>query len=358
MIDTHDLRLESYLDLLKLLVREPSVVGAEEPFFRVLHRELEARGARVTRSLGLLVAEGGEPRHGMISAHVDRHGLLCTGPGEFQYAAFIARNRADLTGDSVSEQTFLRLRDRFRDETVTAYDPWTGGSLGQAQIMDTILCPRRQNLVFRLDGLDGLTPGSPAGYLDRLEAANGTLRGQLDNVLTVAALVHAFDLGFRGTAFFTAQEEAGRSWRFLLEWFQRCGLDTDGLLVIDTSPFPDPSEAARHDLVLRRRDANAAFATRTVDRVLDACAAPGVRTMFKDALIERQNGERAQTGQPALSFGRTELGRLASASGGRVSGATIQVPTAGYHTRHESASLASVEALLRVLGALWVAGPG
>jgi len=38
--------------------------------------------------------------------------LLCTGPNEFQYAAFIAGNRGELTGDSVSEQDLvLRKKD-------------------------------------------------------------------------------------------------------------------------------------------------------------------------------------------------------------------------------------------------------
>ena len=39
----------------------------------------------------------------MFSAHIDRHGLICTGPNEFQYAAFVAGSRSDLLGNSVSE---------------------------------------------------------------------------------------------------------------------------------------------------------------------------------------------------------------------------------------------------------------
>ena len=33
-----------FIDLLKTLIRQPSVVGAEHSFFRVLQRELEERG--------------------------------------------------------------------------------------------------------------------------------------------------------------------------------------------------------------------------------------------------------------------------------------------------------------------------
>lgn len=47
---------DDFIDLLKLLIRAPSVVGAEHSFFRVLQRELEERGAKVTWYEGLLVA--------------------------------------------------------------------------------------------------------------------------------------------------------------------------------------------------------------------------------------------------------------------------------------------------------------
>ena len=81
---------ESFIELLRTLIRSPSVVGAEHSFFRVLQRELEERGAKVTWYEGLLVAQGNKPDSRMFSAHIDRHGLVCTGPNEFQYAAFVA----------------------------------------------------------------------------------------------------------------------------------------------------------------------------------------------------------------------------------------------------------------------------
>ena len=43
-----DILFDRFIDLLKGLIRQPSVVGAEHSFFRVLQRELEERGARVT----------------------------------------------------------------------------------------------------------------------------------------------------------------------------------------------------------------------------------------------------------------------------------------------------------------------
>lgn len=105
--------LTDFLEILQQLVREPSVVGTEDSFFRVLRRELEEVDVTVERHMGVLVARGRDPESIVLSAHIDRHGLLCTGPNEFQYAAFIAANRGELTGDSVSEQMMASIADRF-----------------------------------------------------------------------------------------------------------------------------------------------------------------------------------------------------------------------------------------------------
>ncbi|MCA9027188.1 MAG: peptidase M42 [Planctomycetaceae bacterium] len=338
--------LSEFFEVLQLLVREPSVVGAEDSFFRLLRRELEEVGARVQHFHGLLVAQGQRPKDVILSAHIDRHGLLCTGPNEFQYAAFIAGNRSELNGDSVSEQMMQSIGGRFSGQRVQAHLPYTGTYLGQAIITRSFVCAQRRNLIFELDGLDFLPPGTPISFLDRLRVQDGFLSAQLDNVLSVAILVHLFRLGFQGTALFTAQEEAGRSWRYALEWFQRQHLKTQRLIVIDTSPFPCRETATAQELVLRWKDASGVFAQEITEELAQRCVGLNISTMFKDAYVEEQNSNRE--GRP-LSLGRTELGRLVTATQGEISGTTLQIPTTGYHTIDETASLDSVDAAIQLL---------
>ena len=126
--------MDEFLNLLRALVREPSVVGVEEAFFRVLRRELEQYPVSVTHYQGLLVVQGSDPESAFLSAHVDRHGLLATGPNEFQYAAFIAGNRGELNGDSVSEQFMEQIASRFDGQRVQAHFPYAGSYLGQGQL--------------------------------------------------------------------------------------------------------------------------------------------------------------------------------------------------------------------------------
>jgi putative aminopeptidase FrvX len=346
-----------YLDFLtelSLLVRAPAVTGAENPFFRLLQRELERAGASVIRYEGLLVAKGRHPERGMLSAHVDRNGLWCTGPGEFKYAAFLAAHRGEKDGDSVSERTLHKIVKRFIGEAVQAYEPWGGGYLGQAVIEGADMSGDGQNVVFQVPGLNHLPPGIPLAYLDELERTNGGLTAQLDNILTVAMLVYLFRRGYAGTALFAAQEEAGRSWRFLESWFQREGRVLSDLVVLDTSPYPDPEAAARQDVVLRRKDAHGGFRLALVERLATACEEMQATYSFKDECVEAENVRLEAAGERLMSLGRTELGRLVQSTQGAVNGATLQVPTFGYHTSAESALDRSVRASLRVLTRLFL----
>ena len=341
-----------FIDLLKTLIRQPSVVGAEHSFFRVLQRELEDRGARVTWYEGLLVAQGADPFGLMFSAHIDRHGLVCTGPNEFQYAAFVAGNRTDLLNNSVNEELMDKVSERFSAEDVFAYEPWSGAYRGQGAIKNSYVCEFRNNLIFEIEGLESVVAGTPVAFKDKLTLEDGRLSGQLDNVLSAAALVHLFTLGFQGTAFFTAQEEAGKSWRYLLEWFRRFGGSTNRLYVVDTSPFPDVEAADKQQLVLRTKDANAEFNTEATEIVEQMCQHLGISVVYKDKYVEAANKSAEERGERPKSLGSTELGRIIASSNGLVDGSTIQVPTTGYHTMSESASVESVDAFIRLLARL------
>ncbi len=341
------------VDLLRSLIRAPSVVGSEQSFFRVLQRELEERGATVRWYEGVLVASGARPEETMFSAHIDRHGLICTGPNEFQYAAFVAGSRSDLLGNSVSEETMLTIGDRFADGVpVYAYQPWAGIYLGAGKIARSWICEFRRNLIFEVEGLEHLVAGTPVAFRDRLVMVDGHLVGQLDNVLTAAILVYLFEIGFQGTAFFTAQEEAGRSWRYLLEWFRRFGSSTNQLIVLDTSPYPTREEAGQQHVVLRGRDANASFNEALTRQLEELCHGEHIAYSYKDRHIAQENERLAAEGRKLRSLGSTEMGRIIAASNGLVDGTTLQIPTTGYHTMHETAAIPSCEAFIRLLRAV------
>lgn len=340
---------DNFIDLLKYLIREPSVVGAEHAFFRVLQRELEERGAKVTWYEGLLVAQGNDPKSAMFSSHIDRHGLICTGPNEFQFGAFITGKMTELHGNAVSDELKLTLMNRFEQTPVLAYEPWSGAYRGTGIINNAYICEFRNNLIFEVEGLEHLVAGTPVGFLDKLTIDNGLLSGQLDNVLTAAMLVHLFSLGFQGTAFFTAEEESGGSWRYLLEWFRRFGESTNELYVLDTSPYRNRHEADKQHVVLRNCDEFARFNPQTTLELSRICDELNIQYSYKDEYITALNKEAKATGGSMTSIGRTELGRITAHSNGLVHGTTLQIPTTGYHTMDETASIAACEDFINVV---------
>lgn len=343
--DSLHAELHDFLDILKLLIREPSVVGNEDAFFRVLRRELEDAGVAVQHYHGVLVAQGNKPHDLFLSAHIDRHGLLCTGPNEFQYAAFIAANRGEVMGDSVSEYMINKIENRFAGQRVQAHIPFVGTYIGQGEITNSYVCPERGNLIFEVDGLEYLQPGTPVSFVDKLQIEDGLISAQLDNVVSAAMIIYLFQRGFQGTGLFTAQEESGRSWRYSLAWFQQERLATQRLIVLDTSPYATREEADMQQITLRHRDANGSFSEAMTQELVDRCESLGLSYGFKDEYIAEKNLIRSKP----YPLGRTELGRVASASEGVISGTTLQIPTTDYHTATETASLNAIAGLMQLL---------
>ncbi len=342
--------MELFYDLLKQLIRVPSVVGAEHPFFINLKRELEELDLAVEYYDGLLVAKGCDPESGYISAHADRHGLICTGKNEFQYAAFIAKNRADLLGNSNSEQLLKNFEMRFVDQKVQAYDPWSGSYLGIGSINNAYLDSKRNNIFFNIQGLEHLYPGTPIAFVDKLILTEEKyISSQLDNVISVALILYMYHLGYKGTAFFTASEEAGKSWRFILEYFKRIDKTTNELLVLDTSPYETLDELDNIDIVLRNRDQNGVFKTPLKDKIKKILKKRKISYSFKDKYLKEKYSRLEKKG----SLGVTELGRIIDASNGDIQGTTLQIPTLGYHTIEETASKKSIHKMISVLSDLY-----
>ncbi|RXK06513.1 peptidase M42 [Halarcobacter bivalviorum] len=339
----------AFLDTLKQLIRVPSVIGYEHSFFLYLKRELDELGIKTLYYDGILVAQGNEPNSGMLSAHIDRHGLVCTGPNEFQFAAFQSKNRIDLTGNSVSEQTYQTIASRFINQQVQAYEPWSGSYLGIGQITEVYMNEQINNLMFKIEGLEHLLPGTPVAFVDKLEINDELISAQLDNVISAAIIIYLYQNGYQGTAFFTAQEEAGRSWRFVYDWFKKNQITTSELLVLDTSPYNTRVEAEFQDVVLRNRDANARFKSPLLKLLKNFCHKNNIDFSCKDSFIQEKNKKLSAENLPLLSLGSTELGRIVKESKGSIQGTTLQIPTTGYHTVEETATVKSIKSVLYIL---------
>ncbi len=321
----------------------PAVVGFEGPFLRHLGADFEALGRPVRHGDGVLHVAGPDARP-VLTAHVDRHGLVALGGGRFAYAAHVVK-AAEYGEEVAPGRRFLATAcTRLADEQVVAYDPASGRELGRG--VTAHRCDVDTSVEISVAGLDRVPAGVPAGFALGCVESGGDVSGQLDNAIS-AALAHALvDGGFAGQVVFTAREEAGWSARHFLDHATGQMTPTQELIVLDTSPFPERGPVDAGAVVLRRRDAGAAFAPALVDRLAAAATAGGIPHLFKDEEIERRNREGG--GKPR-GLGRTELGRIVALSDGAWNGATVQVPTTDYHTNLETTSRAAIAAALRLV---------
>lgn len=336
-----------FIGTLHNLVRTPSVVGAERLFFRTLHKELQSLDISVTEYDGILLADGGKPSPYILSAHVDRHGLIATGPNEYQYAAFQVKYYVEQLGDSVSKRLIKSIENRFLNQHVFAYSPWSGSYIDSGIISSSKICHFRNTPIFTVDGITPQSPGTPIAFDDKLNRKNGWLSAQLDNVLGVSIILELYRKGYRGKAVFTSQEEAGLSWRYIQDYLDRDQLDMKQLLVLDTSPFDNKEEVEKIDIVMRHKDVYGQFNKELNEMIFKKCQDLNLKVVFKGEYIENINKKRPIETQ--LSIGRTELGRLIEGSQGRYSGTTLQIPTYGYHTTNETCTEKSVSAMLNLL---------
>ena len=129
---------------------------------------------------------------------------------------------------------------------------------------------------------------------------------------------------------------------------------TNELLVLDTSPYDTRIEADIQQVVLRNRDANARFKSPVLKQLKNFCHKNSIDFSCKDTFIQEKNKIRKEKGLPLLTLGSTELGRIVMESKGSIQGTTLQIPTTGYHTVEETASIKSVKTILYILSSLYI----
>ncbi|MBI1265037.1 MAG: hypothetical protein GC187_09930 [Alphaproteobacteria bacterium] len=328
----------------------PSVVGHETPYLDHLARDFTALGASVSRPRNLCIAQLGEGP--VYLAHIDRHGAITAEDGAAVYAAHAVKNEKYGEAHTVTAHFAEAVSRRYAGETVFAYDRKTGGRIAYGRI-ESARVDDSGRLVLVLEGMIALAPGTPIAFartLGPMEA--GLISGQLDNPISAAALRVAAEFGLTGTIIFTAEEEIGRSAAHALGWLDQHGRARQDIVVLDTTPFDDSAAALAGAVILRRRDATAAFHPDTVQRVERAANTVSAPIIFKDSFIERENDARARRGQPLKSLGLTELGRIVALSSGKCTGATLQIPTFNYHTNQESTTPRAITAFARTLLAM------
>lgn len=322
-------KTEEYLNI-------PTVVRFEHPFINHLADDFNTSGYEVEKQDRLLVVrKKGLRNPKIVTAHIDRHGIVINDEGKPEYAAFNAKKYYGEKNKS-SEAIFKKSGQRFIGETVYAYDK-SGKKIEEGRIKGFSYDFDTKYLVFEIDGFGKLPTGTPVAYVSPLVRENGNLSSQIDNAISVAVAYQLVKDGFDGTLLFATEEEIGRSWQHIANYLQSQNATSKEIITLDTTPYDNARAISEGLIVFRNRDENEEFNSDLVQRLKTACDSQGIKYEMKDEFIESQNAQLPEGAKPK-KLGKTELGRIIQHTGGRFNGATVQLPTTDYHSNHETTS--------------------
>lgn len=314
----------------------PAVVGHEGMLLHHLYKDFQALKLQTVEHDGVLEISGKSPHSAIICAHIDRHGLISIGGGEYAYAAQYMREikYGEPHGSSIAQ---LRdIAERFEDEIVYAYDPKTGEKLGRGMIQACENHMTKGDSLFTIIGMDPMPLNCPVAYSRTTRAEKGRIKGQIDNAISLGVIYALFKKGFQGTALLTTEEEIGKSWFHIGRWLEKCNLESRNLLVLDTSPYNTDEQIDEGALVFRNRDKSALFNEDLVHQLKIRAEELALPYNVKDEFLIKRGKTTAQ-------LGSTELGRLIQNYDNRWSGATIQIPTNMYHTSNETTTRTAIK---------------
>jgi putative aminopeptidase FrvX len=329
----------------------PAVVRSEQPFMDYLANDFNTSGYDIEKQDGLLIVrKKGIKSSKIITAHIDRHGIVVNNEGKPEYAAFNAKKHY---GDEnkTSEAISKKSGQRFVNELVYAYDK-NGRKIEEGKVKGFSYDFNTKDLVFDIDGFDKLPVGTAIAYISPLVRENGNLSSQIDNAISVAVAYQLVQDGFDGTLLFATEEEIGRSWQHIANYLQSQDTPSKEIITLDVTPYDDARAISEGLIVFRNKDENGEFNSDLVGKLRTVCDTQGTKYEMKDEVIEAQNAQLTEGAKPK-KLGKTELGRIIQHTDERFNGATVQLPTTGYHSNHETTSELALnnyyEALKRIL---------
>lgn len=316
-------------------LQTPSVVGYERFFMQALEKDFKNLGLRVNRQDRYLTVSGDQPHSSIICAHLDRHGLISLGNDEYVYAAQYIKEIKYGQNNRLAQKQLENITRRFEKEVVFAYDPTTGEPLGNGIIKTCNPCLLGGDALFFIENMPPLASGLPLAYARTATYQNNYLKGQIDNVVSLATVFCLFKYGFQGTAILATEEEIGKSWLHISDYLSAYQIETQNLITIDTSPYTDQSVIENGVIILRKQDMSGQFNTKLVNALISRATELGLPFEIKDEAMLTE-------GKTVDQLGSTELGRLVEKTQGRWNGATIQIPTSMYHTSNETTTTKAI----------------
>jgi putative aminopeptidase FrvX len=331
-----DYHLLKTVEALKKYSKIPSVIAFEQPFILALKTEFKDCGYDVLKEKPFLVLKKGSTPKYILSAHIDRHGVVFNN-GEFEYAEtfLYQKKHQKRRGNKFLNKVGKRYLN---------YSPYysVGGlqlKLGRIRDFDV----RDNSIFYKLNTPFTIPENTPLNInpdVD-IDIKNELIIGQIDNTLSCAVIRALAQELENVIVFFSVEEEIGNSGPKIAEMLEQLNLKELPLLVLDTTPFNTLEEIQASFVVFRYRDSNATFSPTLNNTIAKIAKSNHIPFIYKDKYLESKGKK----------IGLTELGHIYKKLP-KISGVTIQIPSINYHTPIETATFKSTDRAIDLLGAL------
>lgn len=372
-----DQNIKSILEICDEFLKIPSTVGHEKPFLKHMDEIAQNNNYETIINDNFLVVKPKIKNNNILfSVHIDRQGLILNDENKVEYATnylkkvqnlpfkrdeqeddekllvkhlndSIENNPAKLTDDFLimnlkdlkslkfyREDGFLfleRLALRYVRENITSYDKETGEKFNTYKttrydtIWDEHIVTYKTNKplkdedkIFMLDS--------------QIEIFDNMFSAQIDNVISAAVIFYLIKNNqLNCEVIFTTKEEMGESYNSVIDYLKK-EEQTKKLIVLDTSPYADFRDKDEGFLTLRYGDERGGFSTELVNNIKSLLEENKISFDFKPSFM-----------------GRTELGKVADFTKGKINGTTLQIPSMNYHTTYETATLKSLENYYKII---------
>ncbi len=369
------------IEIAREMLNVPSVVSFEKPFINYIENYALKLGYNVKKNdkyivVGKNLGHRKENRV-LFSSHIDRHGMVRNEEGQIEYCAYwLKRNRGiefkrdelneneenfkkyfkQITGKEIFfDSSFARfamndknldvkffLQDgtesleklalRYVREKVTSYNLTSGEKEHQYILGRYSLFPENHKVTYDIE-LKTTDKNNVFMINEEIIIKNEIFYGQIDNAISAATLFYLMEnTNFKSEIIFTTLEEVGESHSCISHYLRNSNNKKYKLVVIDTSPYFNFDGKENGFLTLRHGDERGGFDKLMVEDIKSIMIKEEIPYDFKPSFL-----------------GRTELGKTALETNGKINGVTLQIPTMNYHTSYETSTLKSLENYAKII---------
>lgn len=324
------------LKICSKLLKIPSVTCYEKPLLEYLNKKAKKYGyeTKIIQNKYLIIKPKQKNSNYLISAHIDRHGMIKNNKGEIEFLSFNKRKELQLPFNKEDHDIFLQTGLAHAKDNIISYNSKTGKKQKKYKITRFNIDHKKKLVTYNLNKKP--KKSEKIFMLEsNIQTKENLFSGQIDNTISTAILLYLLKTtNFKQEIIFTTKEEIGESYKQPLHYLQKIKKTKNfqNIITIDTSPYENLKFKEKGFLTLRKGDEYSNYNKEISKKIKQNLKNKKIYCHIKPS-----------------TNGRTELGKISKESKNKYNGTVIQLPTTNYHTTYETSTIESLENYIQII---------